>query len=331
MIVTYVKRARYIFGLYRYFVYIRTFEKENMVEKVDLLYPIYMDIPMMISFVATMEGGYSLENSWKQTNDSSGEISGAIEGEAGLPGIISNLVKASLKASGNVDGKLDRTEESQIVFKHTEASLFMRLRHELHHQKRLVSLDEYDQKKWDTIEPSSLVEMSGEVYRSPVNEIAQLTKRWLPIIVQSSLPLNSDGNVDFSRLTPEQLAFVINISAVQAVVADLESSPLSDILLKHQGGWAKTAILDLSTKVMSLVDQELLRCGRVTVIGKVTRILAKGEKINLYRRSLLGIAADGVLNELADKFNQTPGIAIKLEASTVEYPAIEIIPMAIYV
>ncbi len=300
-------------------------------EKVELIYPIYMDIPMMISFVATMEGGYSLENSWALTNDSSGEISGALEGETGLPGIISNLVKASLKASGNVDGKLAKTEESQIVFKHTEASLFMRLRHELHHQKRLALLDEYTEEEWNTIKPSSLVELSGEVHRSPVNEIAQLTKRLLPIIVQASLPLNSDGTIDFSRLTTEQKTEVINMSIMQAIVADLESLPLSDILLKHKEGWSKTAVLDLSTKVMSLIDQELLRCGRVTVLGKVTRILAKGEKINLYRRSILGIAADNVLNELTDKLTDAPEIAIQLEASTVEYPAVEIIPMAIYV
>lgn len=121
------------------------------------------------------------------------------------------------------------------------------------------------------------------------------------------------------------------MSIMQAVVADLESLPLSDILLKHQEGWVKTAVLDLSTKVMSLIDQELLRCGHVTVIGKVTRILAKDEKINLYRRSILGIAADDVLNELTDKASATPGINIQLEASNVEYPAVEIIPMAIYV
>ena len=39
-----------------------------MSEIVELLYPIYLDIPMMISFVATMDGGYSLEKVWKQTD-----------------------------------------------------------------------------------------------------------------------------------------------------------------------------------------------------------------------------------------------------------------------
>ena len=53
-------------------------EGKGMSEIIELLYPVYLDISMMISFVATMDGGYSLEKVWKQTNDTSGEMSGAI-------------------------------------------------------------------------------------------------------------------------------------------------------------------------------------------------------------------------------------------------------------
>jgi len=305
-------------------------EGKEMSEIVELLYPIYLDIPMMISFVATMDGGYSLEKVWKQTNDTSGEMSGAIEGEAGLPIIVSNLVKASLKASGNVDGKLARSEESQIVFKHTEASLFMRLRHELRRQGRVISLDECDQEQWDLISPSSLVEISGEIRRSPINEIAQLSKRFMPIMLQS-FPINKDGNIDIANLSPERLDLLQNMSIVQAIVADLESSPLSDVLLKHEAEWKKTAVLNLSTKVLPFTDQELLHCGSVTVIGKATHILAKEENINLYRRSVLGIAAQSTSTQWAQSFNSMPDVDIKLESSIVEYPAVEIIPMAIYI
>jgi hypothetical protein len=301
-------------------------------EKVELIYPIYMDIPMMISFAATMEGGYSLENSWTLANNSSGEISGTIEADAGLPNVISNLVKASLRTSGNIDGKLDKTETSQIVLKHTEASLFMRLRHELYHQERLKLLDEYTEAQWDSIKPSSLVELSGEIHRSPINQIAQITKRWLPIIIQSSLPLKEDGTVNLSVLTDEQKKGLYNIAIMQAIVGDLESLPLSDILLKHKEGWAKAALLNLSTKVMSLMDQELLHCGRVTVIGKVTRIIAKGEKINLYRRSMFGVINEDMLNQITSELTALPDMQkIQIEAPIVEYPAIEVIPMAIYV
>jgi len=46
-----------------------------MAENIGLLYPIYLDISMMVSFVATIEGGYSLENVWKQSKDLSGDLS----------------------------------------------------------------------------------------------------------------------------------------------------------------------------------------------------------------------------------------------------------------
>ena len=43
-------------------------EGKEMSEIIELLYPIYLDIPMMISFVATMDGGYSLEKVWKRSS-----------------------------------------------------------------------------------------------------------------------------------------------------------------------------------------------------------------------------------------------------------------------
>ncbi len=83
---------------------------------------------------------------------------------------------------------------------------------------------------------------------------------------------------------------------------------------------------------MPLMDQELLHCGRVTVIGKVTRVIARGEKINLYRRSMLGVINDNKLDELTSQLTALPDMQMfQIEAPMVEYPVIEVIPMAIYV
>lgn len=302
-----------------------------MSENIELLYPIYLDIPMMISFVATMDGGYSLERVWKESNNKSGEMSGSVEGDAGLPSFISSLVKANIKALGNLDGKLSNSVESQIVFKHTEASLFMRLRHELLHQKRLKMLDEYKESEWGSIPLSSIVEISGEIHRSPINEIAHLSKRFIPFLTQS-LPFNKEGNVDMGNLSPEQKELLKSITAMQGIATDLESSPLFDAILKQKGNGEKTAVLDIATKNLSLMEQEILHCGRVTIMGKVTRVLAKqGDKINLYRRSVLGIAAESLYEQITKGLNSTPNINMKLESPTVEYPAVEIVPMAIYI
>ncbi len=299
-------------------------------EPMELLYPIYLNVPMMVSFVATMDGGYSLERVWKEAKNLSGEMSGALEGEAGLPAMVSWLAHASLKASGNLDGKLGKSEESQIVFKHTEASLFMRLRHELRCKGRIIALDSCDEEHWQQVIPFTLVEISGEIHRTPISEIAQLSKRLIPIMAQS-LPIAKDGTIDTSALSPEQQNLFGSMSIVQAIVADLESSPLSDVVIKSEGQWEKVAVLDLSTEILPLTDQELLHCGRVRVLGKVTRVLAKNDNINLYRRSVLGIAAQSLSALWAQGFTSVPSVNIKLESPIVKYPAVEILPMAIYV
>jgi hypothetical protein len=121
------------------------------------------------------------------------------------------------------------------------------------------------------------------------------------------------------------------IPLVQAICADRESSPISDVLLKYGGKWKKNAVLDLSTKVMPLEDQECLLCGRMVVLGKATRVLTPKENINLYRRSILGYATQDILTQIASGFTELQGLSAHLEPPTVEYPAVEIIPMAIYV
>jgi hypothetical protein len=85
------------------------------------------------------------------------------------------------------------------------------------------------------------------------------------------------------------------------------------MLLKHEGQWNKSAIIDLSAEVLSLENQERLRCGKVVVLGKVTRILAPGESISLYRRSVFGYAAQDIITQTTLEFNSIPGMSIKLE------------------
>ena len=318
-----------------------------MSDKKSLYYPIYLDTPMMVSFVAALEGGYALENSLKIINGSSGEMAGQVSGELGLSKIFTSLAAANIKGSGTLDSKLTKSEESQIVLKHTEASLFMRLRDELISKDRILFLDDYDEEKWKQIRSSDIVEISGILHLSPINEIIRMAERFIPFMEQPATKPSSpsNGNRNKSSRSNVQLAGAasvkttpVNTSNVEATIAlikglrtDLETSPLFDMLLKSEGRWKKSAIIDLSAEVLSLDKQEHLRCGKVFVLGKATRVLVPGESISLFRRSVFGYAAQDIITNLAQTFNDIPGISVKLEAVTIEYPAIEIVPMAIYV
>lgn len=298
-----------------------------MSDVIKLLYPIYLDVPMIVSFVAATEGGYALENAVKRTQETTKDIKGDITGDVGLSGLISNLAKANVTSSANLEGQRAQSNESQIILKHTEASLFMGLRNKLYSQHRIICLDDCEQSEWDALQLSpfsDLVELSGYIYRSPINEIARLGERFLSFMsVQQETTSSSPNTSNVDQQT-------IAVNAIQSLRKDLETSPLSDVILSHEGKWKKCAVIDLSTKILPLIEQDRLICGRVVVLGKVTRILKQQETINLCRRSIFGYTAQKALTEMISSFEKIPGISIKLVPYEVKYPAVEIIPMAIY-
>lgn len=318
-----------------------------MSDEKSLYYPLYLDTPMMVSFVAALEGGYALENTLKYVSESSGGMAGQVSGEVGLSKIFTSLAAANIKSSGSLDGKITKSEESQIILKHTEASLFMRLRDELISKNRITFLDDYSEEKWKQIQSLDIVEISGILHLSPINEIIRMGERIIPFLEPSVTPQPTPSNghrnkssrahVQSTRTnsvttaSAEASNIQATISLIKGLRADLEASPLFDMLLKHEGHWNKSAIIDLSTEVLSFEDQERLRCGKVFVLGKATRVLAPGESISLYRRSIFGYAAQNIINQMATSFNSIEGFSVKLEDAVLEYPAIEIVPMAIYV
>lgn len=308
-----------------------------MTDNIGLLYPIYLDVAMTVSFVATLEGGYSLENVRRLTQDSSKDLAGQIEGEVGLPdtglfNVLSNFVKADLKGTGSIEGKTTKTDDSQIVLKHTEASLFMRLRHELRKQGRIICLDEVDRNQWKLIkpsQPSELVELSGYLEQSPINQMIQIGERIAPFIL-ATLP-QKDGNFDTSNMSSDQLNSLATVLVIQTLRSDLASSPITDMVLRYNGDWNKSAVLDLSTKVLPLEEQERLLCGRVVVLGKVTRVLDTNEKISLFRRSVLYYTPENEREQMIAEFNKVVKLHVQSAPAVVEFPAVEIVPMAIYI
>ncbi len=67
------------------------------------------------------------------------------------------------------------------------------------------------------------------------------------------------------------------------------------------------------------------------MLGKATRVLANDESINLYRRSIFNYATKDIKTQMVTDFNKMTGVDVQLSSAIISYPAIEIIPMAIYV
>jgi hypothetical protein len=75
-----------------------------MAEQIDLVYPLYLDVPMMTSFAAALQDGIAYGSDVTQRTDQSRSISGEGEGRAGFPfmSIFSTLL--ALDARGKIAG-----------------------------------------------------------------------------------------------------------------------------------------------------------------------------------------------------------------------------------
>ena len=97
-------------------------------DSLQLIHPVYIDVPMMVGFVAALEGGVSYGA--EQTERAEAARAREREGTArfGLPMLSSIL---NLDMSGRLTGKSEdaNSQETKIVRRHTEASLLNLLRH----------------------------------------------------------------------------------------------------------------------------------------------------------------------------------------------------------
>jgi hypothetical protein len=153
-----------------------------MPERIDVVYPLYLDVPMMTSFVAALEDGIAYGSDVTRREDQRRLLGAGSEGRvgAGLPsmGIFSTLLNIDLRGRISGEQAAGSGEEIRLVKRHTEASLFMRLRHTLINDDRILqinSLEDIQQLK--NAEQDYLVELRGQIFRSPFNEALEAVFR----------------------------------------------------------------------------------------------------------------------------------------------------------
>lgn len=93
--------------------------------KVELVHPLYLDVPMLISFLATLEGGVSYSSEVAESAQRSATSGAEVGGEAKLPSLTS-LLGLNLSVSGRFkrDTNQAQSVENRFVRQHTVASLF---------------------------------------------------------------------------------------------------------------------------------------------------------------------------------------------------------------
>jgi hypothetical protein len=100
-----------------------------LAKKIELVYPLYLDVPMMTSFVAALGDGVAYGSDITRIQQEQKDRGAEAEAGAGVPGaaILSSLFNFDLRGRITGNSSVGSNEEIMIIRKHTESSLFMRL------------------------------------------------------------------------------------------------------------------------------------------------------------------------------------------------------------
>jgi hypothetical protein len=311
----------------------------------ELIHPIYLDVPMMVSFFAAIEGGISYSGEFTERIRSSLARDREGQGKAGLPAIAS-LFGLSLDMSGRFKRQTEDEEstEMKVIREHTEASLFNLLRESLRNQDTFVEIN--DPSHLAEINAGQLVEISGEILGNPLQQILDAIWQILPYLgIDPEAELNRTGSsrgghrggqAKRSHTTAQQAsseddAFTLaDLRLLRTMRDDVGNAKVRDLILQAGGG--VRAVLTMAREFLTEEAEEYLLGGRFVALGKVTRVLEEGETINLTRRTAIGLARPEIARDLISSINaEDSDIKVTVGDPIIEAPALQILPLALFV
>lgn len=326
----------------------------------NLLHPLYLDIPMMVSFLAHLEGGVVIEE--EQTSRQSGARERLLKGRAGLRARFGPLVSGDVGAEGSTQHKDEDSLESKTNRHHTAASLFNLLYSYLVEDEQLALIEEAAD--LNTLKSGQLVELAGEYLGNPLEESLAALGAVFPYLQaqreaeagaqaeqqkrqrgvqrskrnanqRSSSQTDEDAEAAaLAALTElvqqaEAQAQEVGLMIIRQMAEDINKVPVHDVLVRTNGG--VNAVLTVDSAFYTPTTNEYLRAGEFRVVGKVTRVLRDDRSINLTRRTVIGVTQPETAREMLSGLTGNEGISLDLADPIVVAPGLQILPMAIYV
>lgn len=320
----------------------------------SLVHPVYLDVPMMVSFLAYLEGGVSTQE--EETKKEATARDRALKGRAGFRLRLPTFLDVDAGSEGASQRRDESSLESNTQRHHTAASLFNLLYEYLQEDQEIVRLDHPTQ--LGSLKSGQLVEVAGEYVGNPLEDVLALFGTLLPYVVEQqkaqqaaaaaalertrksqkghTTPKRSGVQPSSDDLTEALAALVqqgedaqkeFGIVMLRRMVEDIQRVPVHDLLLKT--GTGLQVVLTVASDYYSAATNEYLRAGEFRVVGKVTRVLDGERTINLTRRTVLGVAGPGTAQELMASF-KSEEFNLELADPIVTAPAVQILPMAIF-
>jgi hypothetical protein len=300
-----------------------------------LIIPVYVDTNSLLDLLASIEGGFSLvEKVTSRASISSEKDRSALAEtgtEFGIPNVLS-LLKIKLGGSVSTKRGEESGEERETERFHTYGSLLHRLRSYLEAEKLVKKLGTKDN-IWKSIESSNFVEIRGIVRSNPLADSFGRIDRLISIAqLVSSINIGQvNGKIGKAQNDKNQMIQMRQF--IKGILSDIEKENIRTFIIDMQSPKGGSAVALLYTNYLRDQTMTEIEHKEYRLLGKVVRKIEEdsGETIDLLRGTGLGGVGKDTLENLLKSFNKLDGMNLPKVKTEITGPALEIVPIAIFI
>ena len=301
-----------------------------------LIHPIYLDIPMLVSFAAAIEGGLSFGT--EVTHEASASTAAGAEGgvKFGFSHLFSQFfdLSSELHVHGAREGQERSVEKSSRT--HTEASvailLYDRLRKDSGY---IVDLETLDAAK--EVEPGALIEIAGTIEKNAIDAMIDYIDA---VNIMSSIgskkqetrPASTSGKQRGAAVNRKKSGNHSSLGNLRdALDEDRQRTPISNVLLRCTAPNNVTAVVTLRTENLRDLTLSELHKNSVRVLGKVTRVVDQGKSMSPFENYGMALIEPEMLQEVFHGLSNIETVTLDLSEVQVKGPALQVLPLMVFV
>lgn len=304
-----------------------------------LVIPIYIDTNALLDLLASIEGGFSIvEKVTTRTTTTTGSDKAVVAEagtEFGVPNVL-NLLKIKLGGSLSSKRQQETGEEREAERYHTYGSLLYRLRTFLDSES-LIKRPYENSEAWQTIKPSDFVEVRGIFRPNPLADSLERIDRLIGVFeVLSGLESLSSKQPSGGRrksLQSDRKQMKQIRQFLKGILLDIERENIRIFVIDSTGQVQFPTVVLLFTDYLRDQTMTEISHKEYCLLGKVVRKIegGSGQAIDLLRGTGLGGIRKETLDDLWNAFNQMEGMNLPQVKAEIGGPALEVVPIAIFI
>lgn len=297
----------------------------------QLIHPIYLDVPMLVSFAAAIQGGLSLEAEVTHEKEANKSGSADIGGKFGLSNLFSNLFEVS--ADANISGAMSgRNQETRHELKaHTEASIAILLYDEFRKSKGYL-FQPKNAEDLTKVAPGALVEVAGILEKNAVDTVIDYIDAvniLSGLADQTTAQQQTGAKQSNKKLQPAQKTMLEKMR--ETLDKDRKRTPISNVILRCSEPLDVNVVVTLRTANLRDLTLTELHKNNVRIIGKVTRIVQEGQSMSAFENYGMSLVNPIILEDLFSQITNSKDVMAEFSEVQVKGPAVQILPLMIFV